>query len=286
MTRRGGLGRGLDALIPGGEPEPQGRVGIEPIAVDAISANPRQPRTYFDPDALGELAESIRRHGILQPLIVTPGDSPGSFTLVAGERRLMAARLAGMTHVPVIVRQADELSRLELALIENVQRADLAPLEKAEAFRRLSDDFSLSHEEIAARVGKSRAAVTNTLRLLQLPQAARQALVDGKISEGHARALLALPNPQAIGAALHTVLAQELNVRQTEALVRRMSGERPPAQPRPEAPPEVAAIQQRLQETLGTRVRLQRSRKGAGSIIIHYYSDEELNALIDKIIGD
>lgn len=286
MTRRGGLGRGLDALIPGGEPEPQGRVGIEPIAVDAISANPRQPRTYFDPDALGELAESIRRHGILQPLIVTPGDSPGSFTLIAGERRLMAARLAGMTHVPALVRQADELSRLELALIENVQRADLAPLEKAEAFRRLSDDFSLSHEEIAARVGKSRAAVTNTLRLLQLPQAARQALADGKISEGHARALLALPNPQAIAAALHTLLAQELNVRQTEALVRRMSGERPPAQPRAEAPPEVAAIQQRLQETLGTRVRLQRSRKGSGSIIIHYYSDEELNSLIDKIIGD
>lgn len=282
MSRRSGLGRGLDALIPGGE-RPAG--GIEQIPLDAVISNPRQPRTRFDPEELAELAESIRVHGMLQPLIVTQDETPGRYVLIAGERRLLAARQAGLTHAPALLREASEQSRLEMALIENVQRADLAPLELAEAYRQLAEDFDLSHEQIAARVGKSRAAVTNTLRLLKLPQNVRQALAEGRISEGHARALLALPTPQAQAAALHTILTHELNVRQTEALVRRMTGERPPTRMKPEPPPEVLDLQQRLQSSLGTRVRLQRGRKGSGTIVIHFYSDEELEALIERLSG-
>lgn len=288
MTRRTGLGRGLDALIPGGKetPDRQDAAAVHQIPVEAISANPRQPRARFDPDELAELALSIREHGILQPLIVTAGDGPDSFVLIAGERRLHAARQAGLTHVPALVRESSDQGRLELALIENVQRADLAPLEMAEAYRQLAEEFGLSHDVIAERVGKSRVTVTNTLRLLKLPEGVRQALAAGRISEGHARALLALPTPQAQAAALHSVLTNELNVRQTEALVRRMTGERTQAAPRPEAPPEVAALQERLQGALGTRVRLRRNRQGAGAILIHYYSDEELNALVERLAGE
>ncbi|MDI6694922.1 MAG: ParB/RepB/Spo0J family partition protein [Anaerolineales bacterium] len=282
MSRRSGLGRGLDALIPGGE---RPASGIEQIPLDAVVSNPRQPRTRFDPEELAELAESIRVHGMLQPLIVTQDETPGRYTLIAGERRLLAARQAGLTHAPALVREASEQSRLEMALIENVQRADLAPLELAEAYRQLAEDFDLSHEQIAARVGKSRVAVTNTLRLLKLPESVRQALTEGRISEGHARALLALPTPQAQAAALHTILTHELNVRQTEALVRRLTGERPPARPRPEPPPDVLDVQERLQSSLGTRVRLKRTRKGSGTIVIHFYSDEELEALIERLSG-
>jgi len=282
VSRRSGLGRGLDALIPGGE---RPASGIEQIPLDAVVSNPRQPRTRFDPEELAELAESIRVHGMLQPLIVTQDETPGRYTLIAGERRLLAARQAGLTHAPALVREASEQSRLEMALIENVQRADLAPLELAEAYRQLAEDFDLSHEQIAARVGKSRVAVTNTLRLLKLPESVRQALAEGRISEGHARTLLALPTPQAQAAALHTILTHDLNVRQTEALVRRLTGERPPARPRPEPPPDVLDVQERLQSSLGTRVRLKRTRKGSGTIVIHFYSDEELEALIERLSG-
>ena len=282
MSRRAGLGRGLEALIPSGEP-PAG--GVSQLPVEFIRPNPRQPRTRFDPVELAELAASIREHGVLQPLIVTQGENPDQYVLVAGERRWLAARQAGLAHVPVIVREASDQQRLELALIENVQRADLAPLETADAYRQLAEDFSLSHEDIAARVGKSRAAVTNTLRLLKLPETVRQALAEGKISEGHARALLALPTAQAQSAALLTILAHELNVRQTEALVRRLSGERPAPKEKPAPPPEVADLERRLEDTLGTRVSLNRHSQGRGTVVIHFYSDEELDALIERLLG-
>ena len=282
MSRRAGLGRGLEALIPSGEP-PAG--GISQLPVESIRPNPRQPRTRFDPDELAELAASIREHGVLQPLIVTQGENPDQYILVAGERRWLAARQAGQTHVPVIVREASDQQRLEMALIENVQRADLAPLETADAYRQLADDFNLSHEDIAARVGKSRATVTNTLRLLKLPDTVRQALAQGKISEGHARALLALPTPQAQSAALLTILAHELNVRQTEALVRRLSGERPAPKEKPASPPEIADLERRLEDSLGTRVSLNRHNQGRGTVVIHFYSDEELDALVERLLG-
>jgi ParB family transcriptional regulator, chromosome partitioning protein len=282
MTRRSGLGRGLDALIPGDDQPPAD--GIVEIAVDNIERNPRQPRSQFDADELEELATSIREFGVIQPIIVTiDPDQPDRFILVAGERRLLACRKAGLETVPALVRELTDQGRLEMALIENVQRSDLNPLEAANAFHQLVEDFHLSHEEIAARVGKSRAAITNTLRLLNLVPNVQRALIEAKISEGHARALLGLPIPQAQSMALLTILSHDLNVRQTEELVRRLSGERTEISPKPAALPEIVAIQNRLMETLGTRVELNHRRKG-GTIVIHYYSDEELNSLLDQLL--
>lgn len=282
MPPKPGLGRGLDALITSSRVSNE--TGIFTLRIDQISPNPRQPRGKMDPEDLQELAESIRVHGVLQPLIVTASEDLDHYILIAGERRLRAARLAGLERVPVLVREASELERLELALIENIQREDLNPLEAAQAYQHLVDDFSLSHEEIAARVSKNRATVTNTLRLLKLPDEIRQALVDGQISEGHARALLALPTPQAQMAALQTILSQDLNVRQTEALVRRLGGERPQKASPAVVAPEIGAIQDQLESRLGTRVRLNQ-RGGKGNIRIFYYSEEELNTLLDRLLG-
>jgi ParB family chromosome partitioning protein len=208
----------------------------------------------------------------------------GRYVLIAGERRLEAARLAGLTSVPVIVRQATDQQRLEMAIIENVQRSDLSALEQAEAYRQLAEDFDLSHEKISIRVGKSRVAVTNTLRLLKLPDMIKNALIEGRISEGHARALLALSTLEAQAAALHTVLKQEFNVRQTEELVRKLSGEKPSRKPKPATVPELAELEERLRSSLGTKVTLRSGRKG-GTVTIHYYSDEELNALMGRLLN-
>ncbi len=284
MARRPGLGRGLESLIPGSD-SPDAGQGVRQIPVDRITPNPRQPRTNFDPESLSELAESIRLHGVLQPLIVTDGEQRDSYILIAGERRLLAARQAGLDLVPVLVREAGEQQRLELALIENLQRSDLGPLEAAEAYRQLAEEFSLSHEEIAARVGKKRPTVTNTLRLLNLSTSVRQALSEGKISEGHARALLVLSSTQAQLAALQTILDRSLSVRQTEELVRRLSGHKSQPKEKPAPPPEVTALEERLRASLGTRVSLNRRRNG-GTLVIHFYSDEELNSLVGQILGD
>lgn len=284
MPRKSGLGRGLEALIPGGETPSTG--GVSSIPVDQIDPNPRQPRDHFDAQELAELADSIREYGVIQPLIVSYDEQSGRYILIAGERRLMAAREAGLENVPVIFREASDQQRLELALIENVQRADLGPLERAEAYRQLAEDFKLTQEDIAARVGKSREAVANTLRLLKLTQAVKQALVEGKISEGHARALLALSLPQAQNAALHTVFRYDLNVRQTEELVRKLSGEKLPARHRPEEPPEIRSLEERLQELFGTRVNLHNRQTGGGTVTIYYYSDEDLNKLVSQLLGE
>ncbi len=289
MARRPGLGRGLDALIPSnderaGQNPPASGQGVTQIPIEQIQPNPQQPRSQMNEEALEELAASIREHGIIQPLIVSRTPGSDQYTLVAGERRLRAATLAGLTMVPVILRTVSELEQLELALIENVQRADLTPLEMAEAFRQLADNFSLTHEQIAERVGKSRVSVTNTIRLLNLPEQVQRALTEGLISEGHARALLGLPTMQAQKAALGTVLNLGLNVRKTEALVKKLSGERPPANPKPEPTPEVKELESRLRTFFGTKVNLNNGKKG-GSLVIYYYSDEELNTILDKILG-
>lgn len=190
MTKKTGLGRGLDALIPTGDFTPESETQLPPtgyqsLPIRSISRNPRQPRSQMDQAELAELSASIKENGILQPLIVTPSEQTGQYTLIAGERRLVAAGMAGLDSVPAIIREASEQERLELALIENVQRTDLTPLEAAEAYRQLSDDFNLTHEQIAQQLGKNRVTITNTLRLLKLPEDVRRALASGEISEGH-----------------------------------------------------------------------------------------------------
>jgi ParB family transcriptional regulator, chromosome partitioning protein len=281
MAKKHGLGKGLDALIPAGEGMASAGGGVLQLPVERIQPNPRQPRHKVDPEELQDLTESIRSHGVLQPLLVTYDGA--NYLLIAGQRRLQAARLAGLEFVPAILRQASEVQQLELALIENLQREDLNPLEAAEGYQRLVDEFSLSHESIAEQVGKSRAAVTNTLRLLKLAPAARQALASHRISEGHARALLGLPTAQAQGAALQTVLKRDLNVRQTEELVRRLGGERRTAAKPSQRSAEETALEDQLRQSLGTRVLLRRGARG-GSIILHFYSDEELNALVERLV--
>src|SRR3989337_1152349 len=193
MSKRSGLGKGLDALIPTGQTKPSGDgSGVTQVPVDLIQPNPRQPREKFDIEELETLAASVREHGVIQPVIVTPGKS-GIYVLIAGERRLQASRKAGLKTVPVVIRHATDQQLLELALIENVQRADLNPIEEAEAYQHLAKEFKMSHEAIAERVGKSRVAVTNTIRLLDASAAVKQALVNGQITEGHVRPLLKLP---------------------------------------------------------------------------------------------
>jgi len=250
-----------------------------------INPNPRQPRKNFDPHELSELADSIREHGILQPLIVSSGSNPGEYILIAGERRLEAARLAGLKQVPVVIRQATDMQRLELALIENIQREDLDPLEEAHAYEQLADEFNLSHEEIAGQVGKNRATITNRLRLLKLPPEVKKALGDKKISEGHARALLGLSLPEAQLTVLKSIISRDLNVRQVEELVRKLSGQQlgkiPPARKNPEA----TALEQKLQSSLGTRVKMQSGKRG-GSITIFYYSNEELDAILERLLNE
>ena len=281
MPPRSGLGKGLDALIPSGQKTHTGESGITHIAVDLIQRNPRQPREKFDLEELENLAASIREHGVIQPLIVSPGKNE-LYTLIAGERRLQAARQAGLKTVPVVIRQATDQQFLELALIENVQRADLNAIEEAEAYQHLAKEFKLSHETIAARVGKSRVAVTNTLRLLDASAAVKQALVDGRITEGHARALLALNTAKAQETLLNQIVNLDLSVRQTEALARKYAGQKPAYKRRSSLSADVTDVERRLRSSLGTKVTLKHGKKG-GTVTIYYYSDEELDSLLGKL---
>jgi ParB family chromosome partitioning protein len=283
MTRKRGLGKGLDALIPGDIGPIQDEGGVMQVSIEEITPNPRQPRAEIDPDQLKELADSIAEHGVLQPLLVTLSPSGTGYQLIIGERRLQAAEQAGLETVPVIVRQVSEQQQLVLALIENLQRTDLNPLEAAEGYNQLIEEFSLSHESVASQVGKSRTTITNTLRLLKLAKPIQQALREGKISEGHARAILGLSKAQAQSAALQTILKEDLNVRQTEELVRRLSGERRSSRSRPKKSADLSDIEEKLRQALGTRVTLSSSARG-GRIVIHYYSDEELNALVERFL--
>lgn len=284
MTRKGGLGKGLDALIPGDDQPIADGTALQ-IPVEKIIPNPHQPRSQMDESELQDLAASIRQHGILQPLIVTHEAGAEQYVLIAGERRLRAAQLIGLETVPVVIREASDIQRLELALIENVQRADLGALEKAEAYRQLSDEFGLSHEEIGMQVGKSREAITNTLRLLKLPETVRAALSAGQISEGHARALLRLNTHQAQIAALQTILRFSLNVRQAEELVKKLLGEKTPAPVKKSPAAEISELEARLRQQLGTKVTLRHGKKG-GTLVIHYYSDEELDAVVNHILKE
>ena len=282
MAKRTGLGKGLDALIPAGQGAPAGDgSGVTHVSVDLIQRNPRQPREKFDIEELENLAESIREHGVIQPLIVSPGKN-GIYVLIAGERRLQASRKAGLKTVPVVIRHATDQQLLELALIENVQRADLNAIEEAEAYQNLVKEFKMSHETIAQRVGKSRVAVTNTMRLLDASAAVKQALVDARITEGHARALLALSTARAQEELLKKIIELDLSVRTTEMLARKYAGQKPATKKRTGASADVNDVERRLRSSLGTKVTLKHGKKG-GTVTIYYYSDEELDSLLEKL---
>jgi len=284
MVQRKGLGKGLESLIPTGGKMPSassGAGGVQELAVELIKPNPRQPRLKFQEEELAELAASIREHGVIQPLIVLP-NGDGTFILIAGERRWQAAKKAGLPTVPVITRQANNQELLEIALIENVQREDLNAMEEAEAYRQLVEDFGLSHEAVAKRVGKSRVSITNTLRLLGLAEVVKQALVDGRITEGHARALLMLSTQKAQASALQTLLNLSLSVRQAEELVRKLAGQKFIKARKPGRSADVNDVEKRLQNSLGTKVALKHGKNG-GTVTIYYYSDEELDALLGKL---
>ena len=280
--RKSGLGRGLEALIPAAEEAEAAARGVVEAPLASIAPNPLQPRSPIRDQDLVELAASIEEHGIIQPLVVSR--APDGYQLIAGERRWRAARLAGLSQVPVIVKEVAPSEMLELALVENVQRSDLNALEEAMAYRQLVDEFALTQEQVARRVGKSRVAVANTLRLLKAARGVQEALLEDRISEGHARALLGLEQAEAQEAALKTVLKHGLNVRQTEELVRRLLGQdREERRPAREISPETRALEARFREALGTKVNLTRSGKG-GRVVIYFYSDEELDALYERIV--
>jgi ParB family chromosome partitioning protein len=281
MPPRTGLGKGLDALIPAGsQATTPSASGVTQVAVDLIQRNPRQPREKFDITELDNLADSIREHGVIQPLIVAPGKN-GVYMLIAGERRLQASRKAGLKTVPVVIRHATDQQLLELAIIENVQRADLNAIEEAEAYQHMAKEFKMSHETIAQRVGKSRVAVTNTMRLLDACAAVKQALVDRQITEGHARAMLSL-SAKAQEELLKKVIALDFSVRTTEMLARKYSGQKPATKKKSASSAEVNDIEKKLRGSLGTKVVLKYSKKG-GTVTIYYYSDEELDTLLEKL---
>ena len=279
MGRRG-LGRGLSALIATGESV--GGLKFEELPTTAIRPNSRQPRRSFPEAGIKELAASIREVGILQPLVVR--STPDGFELIAGERRLRAAREAGLDRVPVLIRQAGDNESMELALVENLQREDLNPLETAAAYQALMDGFGLSKEQLANRLGKSRAAVTNTLRLGQLPEKIRALLEEGKLTEGHARALLGLETEEQMVQLAQRIQVERLSVRKTEELVRKyLSGAREarPTQPqqRSKTPVEFDEASRRMREALELPVRVKPLRRG-GKVEIRFREKEELDALL------
>jgi ParB family chromosome partitioning protein len=277
--RSQGLGRGLASLIPQRSPSNTGSIDIP---IGRIQPNPFQPRKKFDPESLATLAASITEHGVIQPILVT--EILDGYQLVAGERRLRAAEMAGLERVPAVVRQLADRDQLELALVENLQRADLDAIETASAYRQLIDEFGFSQDEVANRVGRARSTVTNTLRLLDLAPGIQAAIADGRLTEGHGRALGGL-QPELQDRVLDSVIGQELSVRQTEELVRRLREPKPAARFADRASdPELERVEEDLRLALGTKVSLARSRKG-GRIVIEYYSDEELGRLYERLTG-
>jgi ParB family chromosome partitioning protein len=281
------LGRGLSALIPGA-PESGEASGLLEVPVNAVSPNPKQPRTRFDDEAIGALATSIREVGILQPIVVRKAGA--GYELIAGERRLRAAKLAGLATIPVVIRDTDDADTLREALIENIHREDLGPIELAEAFRQLLEELGLKQEELADRVGVSRSHIANTIRLLQLPMDVQQLLTDGKLQAGHARALLTLGDAEAQNTLALRTVAEDLTVRDVEDLVRRYvdGPDERPAKPQVSDPPPtdttMSEVEEILSEQLATRVQIQMGKK-RGRVVIEFGSADDLDRIVSEIIG-
>ncbi|MGE5615055.1 MAG: ParB/RepB/Spo0J family partition protein [Bacillota bacterium] len=274
-----GLGKGLGALIASAEAED---TGVIEVKINDIEPNVDQPRKSFDDDKLKQLAESIKKHGIIQPLIVQrEGDT---YKIVTGERRWRAARMAGFQTVPVIIRELSGREVMEVALIENIQREDLNPIEEAEAYKKLIDDYGMTQEEISATVGKSRPAVANSLRLLSLGKGIKNMIVSGDISSGHARALISIEDPELQLKAAKIIIEKGLNVRDTELLVKRIAGNKDEKKNRRKTTgdAEYKAIEDRFREIFGTKVKII-NRKNSGKILIEYYSPDDLDRIINIV---
>lgn len=290
MAKRGGLGRGLSALIPGAPEAGESASGLLEVPVNAVAPNPKQPRTRFDEETIGALAASIREVGILQPIVVRrAGD--GRYEMIAGERRLRAAKAAGLATVPVVVRDSDDQDLLREALIENIHREDLGPIEQAEAFRQLLEELGLKQEELAERVGVSRSHIANTIRLLGLPLEVQQLLTDEKLTAGHARALLSLGDQEAMTSLALRVAAEDLSVRQTEEVVRRFveapkttTDEKTAKAVEKQLDASLAEVEEILSEQLATRVSIQMGAK-RGKVVIEFGSPDDLERIVSEIIG-
>lgn len=302
-SRKKRLGRGLDALIPQGVLDetakiaPSGQETATPSGPSRVSdilwisprelrPNPRQPRKHYDEDALAELADSIRRHGLQEPIVVRK-NSKGELEIVAGERRCRAAVMADVEKVPVFIREVSDNDLLLLALVENLHRDDLNPIEQAEAYAALMRDFGWTQEQLAGEVGRSRVAVTNTLRLLNLPEPARKMVADGTLSTGHAKVLLGLESPQAITKLAQKVVEEALSVRQTEALVAAARQKRQRPTPRKtKTDPLFSGVEETLRQRFGTRVRVRPKSNGTGKIEIEFYDTDHMNRLLDLLSGN
>ena len=281
VTKKRGLGRGLDALLPKKAELAPPKTGLEEIPIEFIQPGKYQPRVYFAEESIAELSDSIKAQGIIQPIVLRP-ISNDRYEIIAGERRWRAAQLAGLAKVPAVIRTVDDDSALAMSLIENIQREDLNPLEEATALQRLIDDFQFTHQEVADAVGKSRSAVTNTLRLTQLSPPVAEMLVAGDLEMGHARALLTLEAKEQVVVAKQ-VVARGLNVRQTEELIRaaRKVAVDGPVKPAQDA--DTKRLEQNLGQTLGQPVQIKHSRKGAGKLVICYSSLDELDGILSKM---
>jgi ParB family chromosome partitioning protein len=291
MSKRGGLGRGLSALIPGAPEAGEAPTGLMEVPVNAVAPNPKQPRTRFDDETIAALAASIREVGILQPLVVRrAGD--GRYELIAGERRLRAAKAAGLASVPIVLRDSEDSELLREALIENIHREDLNPIEQAEAFKALLGELGLKQEELADRVGVSRSHIANTIRLLALPLDVQQFLADDKITAGHARAVLSLGDKDAMSSLATRIAAEDLSVRQTEDIVRRfVEAPRYAAEKRrvaeaitEQSDANLAEVEEILSEQLATRVSIQMGAK-RGKVVIEFGSPDDLERIVSEIIG-
>ena len=280
--KKGGLGRGLESLFEETARDVGGG-GVETLPLREIEPDKDQPRKSFSDESLAELAASITEHGVLQPITVRSAPS-GGYKIIAGERRWRAARLAGLTEVPVVIKDVTESEAMELALIENLQREDLDPVEEAFGYRQLMDRCGLTQEQAAKKLGKSRSAVANSLRLLNLPEKALEWLQKGALSTGHAKVILGLEDQEKQLAAAAAVVENGLNVRQTEALCKKLARPEPQKKPEPQRPALPGEVEIALRETLGNEVRVD-YKHGRGSLTVHFYSDAQLTAFANLLGG-
>lgn len=280
-VKKGGLGRGLESLFEDAARDVGGPVSTLPLR--EIEPDKDQPRKEFDEQALSELADSIARHGLLQPIAVRAA-AGGAYKIIAGERRWRAARLAGLSEVPVVIKDVTDAEAMELALIENLQREDLDPVEEAMGYRQLMERCELTQEQTAQKIGKSRSAIANSLRLLNLPEDVLAFLKEGKLSTGHAKVLLGLPDAALQSQAAEAVVGQNLNVRQTEALCKKLVKPEKPAKPQPLRPALAGEVEYALRQVLGSEVKVD-YKNGQGSLTVHFYSDEQLSAFANLLGG-